>query len=58
MKVWIVGLQDSGDNGWSVAMVFDSKQKADYWLDTTNDPRYGYYMMETSGDADEGWEVH
>lgn len=58
MKVWIVGLRDYGDNGWSVAAVCASEALAHLWMDMQPKPSMGYYELEYNwDDKDMGYEV-
>ena len=58
-KVWIVGLKDYGDNGWSVHAVFSSRKKAEeYVMQNAKVTDWGYLRIEENWDADDGgWDV-
>ena len=57
-RVWIVGRRDYGDNGWSIAGVFSSREAAEQWMEDNSPPSHGWHQIETDDDSrDDGWEV-
>lgn len=57
MKVWIVGDQDSGDQGWTVEKVFLDEDNARRWMAEHEDEAFGHFTMAMGPDFEESFEI-